>query len=159
MMDTCRRLGLTSLLLLAAMSVTCSTASAQWRGRYVHRSGLFRDVERLHWGGGITPAGASVLTTGITQFAPIVGALVGREEPADRGESADREARGRSDWCEKYAEQQRLANELLARTADLVRRVGGEPQPAESISPGLTPSGAGTPAGSEFGSNPWEAHP
>ena len=94
------------------------------RGHMVRRDGLFH-VERYRWGNGLTPQGATVLTSAIDAFAPIVPVLVsggvGREA---NGQSRDYESRdSETRTCtlpDSYIVEQRRANDLLARTARLV---------------------------------------
>src|SRR5688500_693997 len=105
-MTTYRRFLSSALFALFATIAICQSAEAQWRGRYVRRDGLFH-VERLHWGGGITANGASVLNTGITAFAPVVGGLIGREAPLE-DEEKERDT-PRSSLGDEYLEEQRKA--------------------------------------------------
>jgi len=132
----------------------CQSASAQWRTHYVRRDGLFH-VEKYHTGNGLTPVGGQVLMTGITAFAPIVGTLAGREAPQDE---AARDT-PRALLPDDYIEQQRRANDLLERTAQLVNFVpSGNGGP---IPPAPQQGGTGaSAAGGQFGpKSPWRPRP
>ena len=60
MLNAPRLLG--AVLSISIVFGASQSAQAQWRGHYVHKVGVFgREVERYHWGGGITPNGAVVL--------------------------------------------------------------------------------------------------
>lgn len=149
------------LLVGMALVTVCGVAdfaSAQnpWRTKYFRRDGLFH-VEKYHTGNGLTPVGGAVLTTGITQFAPIVGAALGRDTP----ESANRDATTVT-LPQDYITELSRANELLKRTEALVN---GLP-PATTTTPApaqptpVSSDDKGTPASPEFGSKTrWNPRP
>jgi len=143
------------LAMFVLLGIWSESAEAQlpWRGHYVRRDGLFH-TERMRWGGGLTANGASVINTALPLFAPIIGGLIGKDEPSR--EEPSREARSRdANWCADYAVQLQRANDLLERTAKLVNypSTGTEEQPV--------PTNGGLPAaGKEFGTeSPWKPRP
>lgn len=144
-----------SFAAILASSAMSDSAHAQlpWRGHYVRRDGLFH-VERAHWGGGITANGASVLSTGITAFAPVVGSLIGRDAAVE-DTSKDRDV-PRAVLGEEYEVEAQRARELLDRTARLVG-ISSYPNPTPEQPVG---DGRGDPAAPQFGtSSPWKPRP
>ena len=156
--------------LVSFLSLTCAfvcTADAQWRGHYVHRVGKHgHEVERYHWGGGLTPTGGAVLMRGIDAFAPIVGGLIGSGGKSVE-ETVETKAATKSTLatCEAYARAQEEANVLLVRTAALVNNlppVGGGGQSAsigtvrDQRLRGEQPT---TQERQLFGENPWGVDP
>jgi hypothetical protein len=124
-----RRIPLIALIVLVASLAVAERASAQtlqyppygsWRGRAVARDGLFR-VQRYRWGNGITPQGATVLTTLIPVIPDIIRVAtnpLGAEDPAAAAE--------RAGWSE-YAEEQKRATDVLLRLEKLAGSSLGEP--------------------------------
>jgi hypothetical protein len=94
--------------------------SGAWRGRTMSRRGLF-NVDRAHWGSGLTPAGQSVLVSGIQTFGQVAPVIFGG--PATGG--GQETGTGLVDELERGALEQR-AEELqaiVAGEAESVRRL------------------------------------
>jgi hypothetical protein len=145
------------VLAFASVASMCQSASAQWRTKYFRRDGLFH-VEKYHTGNGLTPVGGEVLMAGITAFAPIVGTLAGRDAPRDEAQREAPRDMPRALLPEEYIVEQRRANDLLERTANLVNWLppaGGAPGP-QPLQNGPSPG----PVPSEFGArSPWAPRP
>jgi hypothetical protein len=142
------------------------SAFAQWRGHYVRKRGIFgREVERYHWGGGITPQGATVLGNLITTSGQVANQWVGsgtgtattgggEEASAAPQESAeldqavqDELQRFRNNDQQRYDEAVNVKQELSALLKDLRGSVPKEVLPAAAPrESGALQAPAGVPA-------------
>lgn len=137
------------------------------RGHMVSRNGLFH-VTRYHWGNGLTPAGAAFLTDAVDTIVPaipgIIAAATGREVDNQTRDAQSRSLATRTPVQftapQDYVDEQRRANDLLARTASLVGVSSVAPPPVAA--PGGGPT-ADQPSVDELlkrygapSSNPWK---